>query len=1168
MSAQELNLPDLVDVLRDEQRRHWQDGDRPLVESYFASHPRLLADPSSALQMVYNEVLLREEQGESPALDEYQRRFPQLAGQLTPLFEVHRALESDQLLVALADKPAAGATLPTSAVGAPRAKPTVVGYEILEELGRGGMGVVYKARQLGLNRLVALKMILAGSHADPAQLTRFCTEAKAVARLQHPNIVQIYDVGEQEGRPYFSMEFVDGPSLALEAGGTPQPAREAADLIQTLARAMHTAHQKGIIHRDLKPANILFQKVASSQHSVASRADDGSLPTDYRLLTTGYFPKITDFGLAKQLDGRLGQTASGMIVGTPSYMAPEQANGRSGPVGAAVDVYALGAILYELLTGRPPFKAATQLDTLRQVVSDEPVPVSRFHLKVPRDLTTICMKCLQKEPNRRYQSALALAEDLERFLANQPILARRTPGWERAWRWCQRNPAVALLAAWVAFLLLLLAGGASVAALRLSKELARAEKAEQAAQQDKETATEQLRIASFAQAQALRRSGFIGQRFDSLKAIQEAGRISRARGATETEILTLRSEAIACLALTDLRIRDEWEIPNWRPFASFDAALETYACPDEDGNIHVGRTIDHHEFARLPGPGKHADSIRTDFSPDGRFLLAHYDFEKGNLNLVWQLSAQNNSRRVLNVADGWPQFTPVSGSLAVALKDGTLNFYDLATGEPRKLCADFRANQMAFRPDGKQLAHADNRRPEVRILDTATGDIVKRFSNPEQNIALAWSHDGRLLAAASNNARICIWDAATGRQHAVLEGSGGQAVALRFHPSGQLLASTTWETTQLWDARSGKALVNGQGRLLNFSPNGRRAGFQQATHMGIWEVAHGRECRLLEPQTERTADWMNYAGPECIDYSPDGRLLASVGGDGVRLWDTATAKELAHLPIGYHEATLFHPSGCRLFTYGRTGLKSWTMTKAPGKPGIQIGDPQAFRLPPNTGWFRLSCSQDGRVLAVTNDRHWQIVLLKVEAPSETVVLGGNRDVVSLAVSGDGKWVAAGMVKGKVGVGIWDAQSGGLVRRIPVERDGTGQFQVAFSPNGRWLLTGGPRECRFWEVGSWEPGPVIARDDSRIFDWPDGPIAFSKDGRVLALARSQEEVQLFDLVNQREVATLIAPDPHTLSRLCFNHDGTQLAASTEDHLIHVWDLRAIRHQLREMNLDWE
>jgi len=293
----------------------------------------------------------------------------------------------------------------------------VAGYEILGELGRGGMGVVYQARQVKLNRVVALKMILTGSHAGAADLARFRTEAEAVASLQHTNIVQIFEVGEHEGRPFFSLEHVEGGSLA----GTPLSAGAAARLVETLARAMHAAHQRGIIHRDLKPGNIL--------------------------LTADGTPKISDFGLAKRLNMDTGQTQSGALMGTPSYMAPEQARGEAREIGPAADVYALGAILYECLTGRPPFLAATAFDTIRQVINEEPVPPRRFQSKTPRNLETICVKCLEKKPARRYASAHELAEDLRRFQAKEPIRARPAGRLERCWRWCHRNPAVAALAA-------------------------------------------------------------------------------------------------------------------------------------------------------------------------------------------------------------------------------------------------------------------------------------------------------------------------------------------------------------------------------------------------------------------------------------------------------------------------------------------------------------------------------------------------------------------------------------------------------------------------------------------------------------------------------------------------------------------------------------------------
>jgi tetratricopeptide (TPR) repeat protein/tRNA A-37 threonylcarbamoyl transferase component Bud32 len=332
---------------------------------------------------------------------------------------------------------------------------------LLEELGRGGMGVVYKARQRGLNRLVAIKQLGSGAGAEAE--ARFKIEAEAVARLQHPNIVQIYEIGDTDGVPYFSMEHVAGTNLAAQLDGTPQAPAAAARLVEVLARAIHYAHERGIIHRDLKPSNVLL-------------AGDGT-------------PKICDFGLAKRVDDDSGRTRAGQVFGTPSYMAPEQADGRVRDVGPCSDVYALGAILYEALTGRPPFRGASVFDTLEQVRTREPVLPSALQPKTPRDLETICLKCLQKEPHKRYASALELADDLHRFLAGEPIRARRTPAWERGWKWARRNRAAAALLVVVPALLLVTTAVSVTAAVSING-------ARTAAQRDAEHAREALKLAN------------------------------------------------------------------------------------------------------------------------------------------------------------------------------------------------------------------------------------------------------------------------------------------------------------------------------------------------------------------------------------------------------------------------------------------------------------------------------------------------------------------------------------------------------------------------------------------------------------------------------------------------------------------------------------------------
>jgi serine/threonine-protein kinase len=368
--------------------------------------------------------------------------------------------------------------------------PQIPGYEVEMALGRGGMGVVYRARHLRLNRLVALKMLLSGAYADSRELARFLREAEAVAGLRHPNIVQVHDMGDHEGRPYFTMEYVEGGSLAQKLMGTPQCVSFAAAWVATLAEAVQVAHQGGIIHRDLKPANILLQRKPELPvpNSHEGNPDTGSIspapPSDLDYRIGDFDPKIADFGLARHFERESVLTQSGTPVGTPSYMAPEQGKGQTNGIGPGVDIYALGAILYELLTGRPPFKGETPAETVMQVIQQEPVPPARLNAKVPRDLETICLKCLQKEPARRYASAAALADDLRRFGDGRPIKARPV-GWaERLRRWCRRKPAAAALAVTALALVGLALAGARSAELRQAErrtETARQEAAVNAA---------------------------------------------------------------------------------------------------------------------------------------------------------------------------------------------------------------------------------------------------------------------------------------------------------------------------------------------------------------------------------------------------------------------------------------------------------------------------------------------------------------------------------------------------------------------------------------------------------------------------------------------------------------------------------------------------------------
>ena len=427
----------LVDEVRVRQLASWEAGERALLEPLLAGRAALL-DEEALLHLIYAEVLLREEHGERPGLEEYVRRFPASEAALRRQFAFHDAfgaLDTDGSL------PGGDTTAGTDPP--PRTRTGSVGeigpYDILGEIGRGGMGVVHLGRHRTLTTRLAAIKVLHNGDAGADERARFLTEARSVASLQHPNIVRIYDVSDPpagEGEPFVALEYIAGGSLADKLGGTPLPPRDAAALLVPLAEAVGHAHERGVIHRDLKPANVLL-------------AEDG--------------PKVTDFGLAKRLDADSTQTRTGVVMGTPSYMAPEQASGRTREVGPLADVYGLGAVLYETLTGRPPFRGTTVLETIGQVIAADPVAPRSLQPGVPRDLETICLKCLNKVPDRRYASANALADDLRRYLSGEPILARPTGALERAAKWVKRRPTAAglivvgclalaaLVAVWVSF---------------------------------------------------------------------------------------------------------------------------------------------------------------------------------------------------------------------------------------------------------------------------------------------------------------------------------------------------------------------------------------------------------------------------------------------------------------------------------------------------------------------------------------------------------------------------------------------------------------------------------------------------------------------------------------------------------------------------------------------
>jgi WD40 repeat protein len=1058
--------------------------------------------------------------------------YPDLAADLAAFLDDKDAFEKR------AGAPATPAWAATT-LGADETPPVLLGkvryfgdYELLDEIARGGMGVVYKARQVSLNRVVALKMILAGQLASAADVRRFHAEAEAAANLDHPHILPIYEIGERQGQHYFSMKLIEGGSLAQFRPRLIQDHHADARLVVTVARAVHYAHQRGILHRDLKPANILLDA-------------DGT-------------PFVSDFGLAKRVErgcvgapSAEGLTQSGAIVGTPSYMAPEQARADRA-LSTAADVYSLGAILYELLTGRPPFHAATPLDTLLQVLEREPERPRAVNPRIDRDLETVCLKCLHKEPTRRYESASALADDLERWLAAKPVNARPVGRGERAWRWCRRNPLVAGLLGVVAVCIV-------VAAVLLNRErtqtlsnLGRAEDAEKDLREQlarTETAerekTDRLWQSYLDQARARRFSRQMGQRFDSLDALTRAARLRPDP--------RLRDEVIACLALPDLRAGKPWPIwPEGTVYLVFDGDYQRYARTDDRGNITVHELASDREIRRIPSPGRTVGAMAL--SPDGRFLTVHR--QPTNAFQVWNV----DTGQVMVKEESGPSgsgFRPDSREVAFCRADGTIQLVDLTTGkETNRLHTGEPTSMLAYHPGGGQLAAAAYR-GSPRIYDLASGNLLARLPGIRL-LHFDWHPNGQRLALAAADGRAYVWDVSSQRLVATMEGHAQDVSSISFHPSGTLIATQSWDgTTRLWNASTGRPLLTRAGTYhsARFSQDGRTLGYiPEGRDVRLMEVAAGLEYRTLVSSLGAGEGEYRH-----LDVSPDGRLLAVGMEDGVRLWELASGREVAHIRQRQTYSVLFQPDGTGLLTCGKAGLRDW-----PIRPDEQV--PNRFRTGPPQGirvrglLHRASRCADGRTLAVASEEPRVALVVDLQGiPLERAVLAHPK-LDRAVISPDGRLVVtAGWHSQEIKV--WDAQVGKLVKELPPE---SGTLNT-FSPDGRTLINCRSDEYCFHDTATWQVKLRVRRMQSGYA----GPAAFTADGRIVALELSPGIVHLTEAGTGRTLAKLEDPNHDRATHLCFAPDGSRLVCLAHySRVIHIWDLRSIHEQLSAMGLGWK
>jgi WD40 repeat protein/serine/threonine protein kinase len=1033
-------------------------------------------------------------------------------------------------------------------------------FQLLDRVGVGAFGTVWRARDTALDRMVALKIPHASLLTDPADLERFHREARAAAHLRHPGIVTVHEVTTfSGGLPAIVADFIEGITLRGLEQVRRLTFRESATLVAEVAEALHYAHELGLVHRDIKPANIMVEYINVAGRSASGTGD--AVAGQIR-------PLLMDFGLALRDTAETTMTLEGQIIGTPAYMSPEQAAGHGHRVDRRSDVYSLGVVLYELLCGELPFRGSATL-LRNQVLYEEPRAPRRIHDKIPRDLQTICLKAMAKEPHRRFQSAADFARDLRRFLNGEPIEARPVGKVEKLWRWSRRNPAVATLTTSLVLLLILIALGSSAAAIRLRataltlrqerntglRNWHRAESAEK-------NAAEALGRALLSQAHANRWSGRAGRRFDSLKALTDATRIARDLGMPPERILELRNEAIACMALVDLRVAKHWEgFPPGSSAFGMDAKLERYARSDEQGNITIRRVLDDQEIHRLPGSGIRAQVLQ--FNPCGRFLAAVYHHYSPKDFWIWDV---DRGQAILKLAQGdlagiGFAFSPDGQQVAVGQPDGTIYLYDFVSGKELKaLSAGLPTHSMRFHPNGRKLAVSSlHSPPGVQIRDLDTNDVTA-LSHPSSVRGLAWSADGELLATACDDWKVYLWDVAKPREPLrLLTGHQGVVVRVAFCAAGDLLASQSWDgTTRLWDPETGRQWVRADGTgadyTFQFSPDDRLLSCgRDGSNILLWEIAKGQECRALARLDQgqlvrRTAD-----------FSPDDRLLVTPGDDGVFLYDVANAQELVSLSVGQGPIgplAQFHPDGS-LITFGtQTGLRRWPITSDAAEENgtIRIGPPQVLELPSDCVPMGMGLSLDGTALALAN-RGGQVMVFDLKTQTREAWDAGY-GASFIAISPDAKWIATGTWQG-TGVKVWDAQSGQLVHELPVSKSA----QVGFSPDGQWLVTGTGEEFRFWQVTSWRSSHRVLRE---VAENLPGGMAFTPDGTMLAIAHSRAAVKLIDPATGTEFATL----PTSGGPYSFSHDGSYLATAGENAAIQVWDLRLIRQQLAGMNLDWD